>query len=118
MAKKIELIDGYKDVFTVTIKKLSLLDELEALEEIEEIEEIERDAEKTSSAKVELLSNLAYMRQQILFDGKKSRSAEDLLNGLSSDDYALLTNGLSEFRKKRLSGGEKAKQSGAEAVSD
>lgn len=85
----------------VLVKILTVGGECQALEVISDLGLSDKE---TLSHAEQMLVDLAYLAQQVEFDGIPSEAVTPafLLNNLATDDYVLINNEINQLRKKRM----------------
>lgn len=85
----------------VLVKILTVGGECQALEVINDIGLSDKE---TLSTAEQMLVDLAYLAQQVEFDGipREAVTPAYLLDNLATDDYMLINNEINQLRKKRM----------------
>ncbi|HIF5498263.1 TPA: hypothetical protein ACX3BB_001244 [Pasteurella multocida] len=85
----------------VLVKILTVGGECQALEVISDLELSDKE---TLSHAEQMLVDLAYLAQQVEFDGipREEVTPAFLLDNLATDDYVLINNEINQLRKKRM----------------
>lgn len=85
----------------VLVKILTVGGECQALEVISDLGLSDKETLSTSE---QMLIDLAYLAQQVEFDGipREAVTPEFLLDNLATDDYVLINNEINQLRKKRM----------------
>mgnify|MGYP000979176982 FL=1 len=85
----------------VLVKILTMGGECQALEVINDLGLSDKE---TLSTAEQMLVDLAYLAQQIEFDGipREAVTPVFLLDNLATDDYVLINNEINQLRKKRM----------------
>ena len=85
----------------VLVKILTVGGECQALEVISDLGLSDKE---TLSHAEQMLVDLAYLAQQVEFDGipREAVTPAFLLNNLATDDYVLINNEINQLRKKRM----------------
>lgn len=85
----------------VLVKILTVGGECQALEVINDLELSDKE---TLSHAEQMLVDLAYLAQQVEFDGipREDVTPAFLLDNLATDDYVLINNEINQLRKKRM----------------
>ena len=85
----------------VLVKILTVGGECQALEVISDLELSDKE---TLSHAEQMLVDLAYLAQQVEFDGipREAVAPAFLLDNLATDDYVLINNEINQLRKKRM----------------
>ena len=85
----------------VLVKILTVGGECHALEVISDLELSDKE---TLSTAAQMLVDLAYLAQQVEFDGipREAVTPAFLLDNLATDDYVLINNEINQLRKKRM----------------
>ena len=85
----------------VLVKILTVGGECQALEVISDLGLSDKE---TLSAAEQMLVDLAYLAQQVEFDGipREAVTPTFLLDNLATDDYVLINNEINQLRKKRM----------------
>ena len=85
----------------VLVKILTVGGECQALEVINDLGLSEKE---TLSTAEQMLVDLAYLAQQVEFDGipREAVTPAFLLDNLATDDYVLINNEINQLRKKRM----------------
>ena len=85
----------------VLVKILTVGGECQALEVINDIGLSDKE---TLSTAEQMLVDLAYLAQQVEFDGIPGEAVTPayLLDNLATDDYMLINNEINQLRKKRM----------------
>ena len=88
--------------YDVLVKILTVGGECQALEVINDLG-LSDDKETLSHAE-QMLVDLAYLAQQVEFDGipREAVTPAFLLDNLATDDYVLINNEINQLRKKRM----------------
>ena len=83
------------------VKILTVGGECHALEVISDLELSDKE---TLSTAEQMLVDLAYLAQQVEFDGipREAVTPAFLLDNLATDDYVLINNEINQLRKKRM----------------
>lgn len=86
----------------VLVKILTVGGECQALEVINDLGLSDKE---TLSTAEQMLVDLAYLAQQVEFDGipREEVTPTYLLDNLATDDYVLINNEINQLRKKRMS---------------
>ena len=89
----------------VLVKILTVGGECQALEVINDIGLSDKE---TLSTAEQMLVDLAYLAQQVEFDGipREAVTPAYLLDNLATDDYMLINNEINQLRKKRMGASE------------
>lgn len=87
--------------YDVLVKILTVGGECQALEVISDLELSDKE---TLSHAEQMLVDLAYLAQQVEFDGipREAVTPAFLLDNLATDDYVLINNEINQLRKKRM----------------
>jgi hypothetical protein len=85
----------------VLVKILTMGGECQALEVINDLGLSDKE---TLSTAEQMLVDLAYLAQQVEFDGipREAVTPVFLLDNLATDDYVLINNEINQLRKKRM----------------
>lgn len=85
----------------VLVKILTVGGECQALEVINDLGLSDKE---TLSTAEQMLVDLAYLAQQVEFDGipREAVTPAYLLDNLATDDYVLINNEINQLRKKRM----------------
>ncbi len=85
----------------VLVKILTVGGECQALEVISDLGLSDKETLSTSE---QMLIDLAYLAQQVEFDGipREDVTPAFLLDNLATDDYVLINNEINQLRKKRM----------------
>lgn len=85
----------------VLVKILTVGGECQALEVISDLGLSDKE---TLSTAEQMLVDLAYLSQQVEFDGipREEVTPAFLLDNLATDDYVLINNEINQLRKKRM----------------
>nr|DAD69121.1 MAG TPA: hypothetical protein [Myoviridae sp. ctRD66] len=85
----------------VLVKILTVGGECQALEVINDLGLSDKE---TLSTAEQMLVDLAYLAQQVEFDGvpREDVTPAFLLDNLATDDYVLINNEINQLRKKRM----------------
>ena len=87
--------------YDVLVKILTVGGECQALEVISDLGLSDKE---TLSHAEQMLIDLAYLAQQVEFDGipREAVTPVFLLDNLATDDYVLINNEINQLRKKRM----------------